>query len=115
MELLRLFPVRRRGDCGGEESSRPVLSSVEIRDKAGAEFFQRRQFTDQLLVRERPVALGGVEVRDAALDGLRISEMASCLSMGEPYAELIPMQPSPMADTSRLLFPSLRFCTVFLL
>src|SRR6266404_2022298 len=25
---------------------------------------------------------------------------------------LIPMQPSPIADTSRLLFPSLRFCIV---
>ena len=25
----------------------------------------------------------------------------------------MPMQPSPMADTSRLLFPSLRFCICF--
>src|SRR5947208_2607823 len=27
----------------------------------------------------------------------------------------MPMQPRPSADTSRLLFPSLRFCTLFLL
>src|SRR5205807_7967185 len=34
---------------------------------------------------------------------------SSC-SSGVPYAKLIPIQPSPMADTSKLLFPSLRFC-----
>src|SRR5882724_11611044 len=36
----------------------------------------------------------------------------SFLSLGGPYEKLIPMQPSPMAETSRLLLPSLRFCTV---
>jgi hypothetical protein len=34
----------------------------------------------------------------------------SCLSLGGPYEKLIPMQPSPKAETSKLLFPSLRFC-----
>src|SRR2546422_10601719 len=42
----------------------------------------------------------------------RISEIISCLSAAGPYPKLIPIQPSPMADTSRLLFPSLRFCIV---
>src|SRR5271157_3150983 len=40
----------------------------------------------------------------------RRREVISVLSLGGPYEKLIPMQPSPMADTSRLLFPSLRFC-----
>src|SRR3981189_3423779 len=42
-------------------------------------------------------------------------EIISCLSLGGPYDQLIPMQPSPMAETSRLLFPSLRFCIVLVL
>src|SRR5947199_214565 len=32
------------------------------------------------------------------------------LSFGGPYDQLMPMQPSPIAETSRLLLPSLRFC-----
>src|SRR6266478_3977374 len=43
----------------------------------------------------------------------RSRAVISCLSLGGPYEKLIPMQPSPMAETSRLLFPSLRFCIVF--
>ena len=39
----------------------------------------------------------------------------ACLSTGGPYAWLSPMQPNPMAETSRPLFPSVRFCTVVLL
>src|ERR1022692_3652181 len=40
----------------------------------------------------------------------RRREVISCLSLGGPYEKLIPMQPSPRAETSRPLFPSLRFC-----
>src|ERR1700690_3427491 len=36
----------------------------------------------------------------------------SFLSFGGPYEKLIPMQPSPIADTSKLLFPSFRFSIV---
>src|SRR3954452_5156551 len=42
----------------------------------------------------------------------RSSEIISCLSGSRPYEALIPMQPSPSAETSRLLLPSLRFCIV---
>src|SRR5438105_2247093 len=42
----------------------------------------------------------------------RISEIISFLSAGGPRPKLMPMQPSPSAETSRLLFPSLRFCIV---
>src|SRR5207245_9810002 len=42
----------------------------------------------------------------------RISEIISFLSAGGPRPKLIPMQPSPRAETSKLLFPSLRFCIV---
>src|SRR5215218_3871561 len=34
----------------------------------------------------------------------------SCLSAAGPYPKLMPMQPSPTAETSRLLFPSVRLC-----
>jgi hypothetical protein len=40
----------------------------------------------------------------------RIRAIISFLSAAEP--KLIPMRPSPMAETSRSLFPSLRFCIV---
>jgi hypothetical protein len=32
----------------------------------------------------------------------RISEIISCLSLGGPWEKLIPMQPSPRAETSRV-------------
>src|SRR6185437_171878 len=41
---------------------------------------------------------------------VRITVMPVCLSTAGPSPKLSPMQPSPMAETSRLLFPSLRFC-----
>src|SRR2546427_783671 len=37
-------------------------------------------------------------------------DSCSSRSSGVPYAKLIPIQPIPMADTSRVLLPSLRFC-----
>src|SRR5215467_11443689 len=43
----------------------------------------------------------------------RMSEIPVCLSTAGPSPKLSPMQPRPIADTSRLLFPSLRFCNVF--
>src|SRR3954452_10650989 len=41
---------------------------------------------------------------------LRMSAIISCLSFASPYEKLMPMHPKPRAETSRLLFPSLRFC-----
>src|SRR6266536_4322661 len=41
---------------------------------------------------------------------VRISTIISCLSAAGPYPKLMPMQPSPTAETSRLLFPSVRLC-----
>src|SRR4029077_5447530 len=38
-----------------------------------------------------------------------MSDIPSFLSRAGAYMTLIPIQPSPMAETSRLLFPSLRF------
>src|SRR5436309_5416328 len=42
----------------------------------------------------------------------RISEVPCCLSTAGPRPKLSPMQPRPRAETSRLLFPSLRFCII---
>src|SRR5215469_14992186 len=42
----------------------------------------------------------------------RTTEIICRLSLGGPYPKLIPMQPSPTAETSRLVLPSLRFCIV---
>jgi len=44
---------------------------------------------------------------------VRRSAIISCLSAGGPYEKLIPMQPNPKAETSRPLFPNVRFCIVF--
>ena len=69
------------------------------------------------------VDLGSIKKRDAAFDCFayksnhlllvcsRAISTAHSHAAG-PYPPLIPMQPSPMAETSRLLFPSLRFCIV---
>jgi hypothetical protein len=40
----------------------------------------------------------------------RMRAIISCLSAAGPYPKLMPMQPSPMAETSMLLFPRVRFC-----
>src|SRR6266513_2732377 len=40
----------------------------------------------------------------------RSSAIISRLFFGGPYPKLIPMQPSPIAETSKPLFPSSRFC-----
>ena len=41
-------------------------------------------FAHEFFVRERAIDFGGVEERDAAFDGRRISEIISCLSVGGP-------------------------------
>jgi hypothetical protein len=38
-----------------------------------------------------------------------IKRIISCLSLAAPYAPLMPMQPSPSAETSKPLLPSARF------
>src|SRR2546430_9245834 len=45
----------------------------------------------------------------------RSSAIISALFFGGPYAKLIPIQPSPIADTSKPLFPSLRFFILYAL
>src|ERR1700722_6276330 len=40
----------------------------------------------------------------------RNRDTISCLSPAGPYAKLMPMQPSPSADTSRPVVPRVRFC-----
>src|SRR5215218_1228335 len=40
----------------------------------------------------------------------RITAMTCCRSAAGPRPELMPMQPSPIAETSRFLRPSIRFC-----
>jgi hypothetical protein len=66
----------------------------------------------QLLVGVRAVDRGGVEEREPRSSAVRISEIIACLPAGGPKPKLIPMQPRPMAETSRLLLPGLRFCIV---
>src|SRR4029453_16396859 len=61
---------------------------------------------DELLVHERAVHLGGGEEGHAPL----ITAMPCCRSVAGPRPELMPMQPSPIAETSRFLLPSFRFC-----
>src|SRR2546426_519584 len=39
----------------------------------------------------------------------------SCLSPAGPYPKLMLMQPRPMAETSKLLFPSVRFFIIVFL
>ena len=64
---------------------------------------------DEILVRVRPVHLRRVEERHAALDGLpRRTEIDSSRVGNGGKLWLIPMQPRPIAETSRPC-PSVRF------
>jgi hypothetical protein len=64
---------------------------------------------DEVLVRERPVDLRGVEERDAALDGGADEGDPLVLRRTRRKLWLSPMQPSPIAETSRLLPSMLLF------
>ena len=74
------------------------------------------RFAHEFFVDERSVDFGGVEERDAAFDGGTDTADHFLLVFGRAVGpKLIPMQPSPMAETSRLPFPSLRFCIFLIL
>ena len=67
------------------------------------------RFTDEFFVRVRTINFGGVKKCDAAFNG-RPNQCDHLLFVARrTYAKVIPIQPSPMAETSRLVFPSLRF------
>src|SRR5215203_754828 len=59
------------------------------------------RIADKLLVRERAVDLSGVEEGDAALDGGADERDPVLLGRERGNAWLRPMQPSPIAETSR--------------
>jgi AraC-like DNA-binding protein len=59
---------------------------------------------------ERTVGLGGIEEGDAEVDGGPDQGDHLLLVRGGTEPKLMPMQPSPMAETARPLFPSVRFC-----
>ncbi len=69
-------------------------------------------FAHEFFVRERAVDFGGIEEGDAAFHGRVEKGGHLLLVFWRAIEKLIPIQPSPRAETSRLLFPSLRFCIV---
>ena len=75
---------------------------------------RRESFADQLFVGERPVYLGGVEECDAAIHRGMEKSGHLLLVFRRAVGKTHPMHPRPMADTSRLLFPSFCFCIVYL-
>ena len=83
---------------------------AELRRDHDAIANRRERFADELFVRERPVHFGGVEERDAAVDGRADEPNARLLVDAWPNPKLRPMQPKPSAETSSLLVPSVRFC-----
>src|SRR2546429_6690754 len=75
-------------------------------------FFTERseRFACEFFVRERTVHFSGIEKRHTLFKCRSNQRNHLLLVLGRTVAKLIPMQPSPMAETSRLLLPSLRFC-----
>ena len=68
------------------------------------------RLADELFVGERAVDLRGVEEGDAALDGgADQRDHLLLVRRAGRRPELMPMQPSPIAETWRSL-PSIRFC-----
>ena len=99
--------VQARPPCARRlRTSNPNLVAITTCSRNGASASPTSFF-----VRERAVDLGGVEERDAAFDGRPDQRDHLLLVRRRAVAEkLIPMQPRPRAETSRLLFPSFRFC-----
>ena len=67
-----------------------------------------RAFANKFLVREGAINFGAVEECDAAVDCC-VERIISRLSFAGPYTKLIPIQPSPMAETSRFSFQAFAF------
>jgi hypothetical protein len=67
-----------------------------------------KRLPEQLFVRERTVRFRSVKERDTAVKGS--ADQCDCLLLlcCWPIAKLNPMQPRPIADTSKPLFPNLR-------
>ena len=89
----------------------PVEVEAELRRDHDLVADGLERLADELLVRERPVDLRGVEEGDAALDR-RADQRDHLLPVGGSAGSSgsSPMQPSPIAETSRLPFPSVRVC-----
>ena len=103
--------------CSGR-LSRPAAcrSRIELEAELGGDHHLvaegRQGLAHQFFVGERTVHFRGVEEGDAAFDGRPNQRDLLLLVDGRAEPKLMPMQPSPRAETSRLLFPSLRFCMI---
>lgn len=102
---------------GAVQTSLPLRClRIEVEAELGGDHHPpsewRERLANQFLVDERTVDLGGIEKRDAPVNGRPDQADHLLLVRRWPVMALMPMQPSPRADTSRLLFPSLRFCIV---
>ena len=92
-----------------------LLAVLELESELGGDHDlianRRERFADEFFVRERPVRFGGVEERDAAING-RADDADPVLRLrGRPRSpKLMPMHPKPSADTSNPLVPNSRFC-----
>ena len=100
---------RARGGCRARPVRRALQVEPELRRDHDLVADRLERLADELLVGERAVDLGGVEERDAAVDGGCGSARSSpaCPAAGRS-AWLMPMQPRPIAETSKLP-PSVRF------
>src|SRR3954469_23902505 len=67
-------------------------------------------FANEFFVDKWAVHFRSIEKRDASFDGCPDNRYHLLLVFSRTVAKLIPIQPRPIAETSRLLFPSLRFC-----
>ena len=98
-------------DVLGTAVEAPLLSvlRIDVESEFGGDHHltaeRGQRFADELFVGERAVDFGGVEERDAAFDGRADQRDHLLLVDRRAIAMLIPMQPSPMAETSRPLFP----------
>ena len=70
----------------------------------------RKRLADELLVRERAVDLGGVEERDAAIDGRANQRDHLLLVLGRAVAEAHPHAAESEGRDFQIVLPSFRFC-----
>ena len=115
-----LEPLQRRVGhlldvLGAAVETRCFAVGVKVEAELGGDHhlvaYRREGFAHKFFVRERAVDFGGVEEGDSEVDGGPDNARSSLASSpAGPYPKLMPMQPSPSAETSRPLLPSLRFC-----
>jgi hypothetical protein len=98
--------------CAGEITNEDRFRSETEAHGVGIFAEGSESFAYDLFIDERAVHFGSVEESDTALDSGADKLDRFALLRGGAKTEAQPIQPRPSAETSRPLFPNVRFCMI---